>query len=42
MERVERLDQEDFYDKAKAEFRPSTRAELGSGALYVEKFDLPA
>jgi|LauGreDrversion4_2_1035121.scaffolds.fasta_scaffold346694_2 hypothetical protein len=41
MERLERLDQEDHYDKANPENRPSTRAELGQGALYVEKFDLP-
>lgn len=41
MERLERLDQEDHYDKANPDKRPSTRAELGQGALYVEKFDLP-
>ena len=29
MERLERLDQEDHYDKANPENRPSTRAELG-------------
>lgn len=40
MDRLERLDQDDHYDKANPENRPSTRAELGQGALYVEKFDL--
>lgn len=40
MERLERLSQEDYFDKANPENRPSTKAELGQGALYVEKFDL--
>jgi hypothetical protein len=39
--RQERLDQEDNYDKAKPELRPRTKSkEPGGSSLYVEKFDL--
>jgi hypothetical protein len=41
MQRCERLDQEDLYETATPENRPTTKAELGGGALYVETFDLP-
>ncbi len=39
--RNERLEQEDFYDKAVPENRPSTKSTMpGGSSLYVEKFDL--
>ena len=42
MVRHERLSQNDYFDTAKPENRPSTKADLGDGALYVENFDIPA
>ena len=41
MSRHDRLNQNDYYDMAKKEFRPSTKAEMSEGALYVENFDMP-
>ena len=38
--RNERLEQEDYYDQAVPENRPSTKSEPEGSALYVEKFDL--
>ena len=38
--RNERLEQDDFYDKAQTDTRPSTKSPDGGSALYVEKFDL--
>ena len=40
LSRVERLEQDDFFDKAVPERRPHTVAELGEGSLYVENVDL--
>jgi len=40
MQRFDRLNQDDSYDEGKPENRPGTKAELGSGSLYVEKVDL--
>jgi len=40
MNRVERLQQEDYYDQAIPQNRPNTKAELGEGSLYVENVDL--
>jgi hypothetical protein len=36
MSRYERLNQDDFYDLAKPENRPHSKAEAGNGSLYVE------
>jgi hypothetical protein len=40
--RHERLFQEDYYDSAKPENRPSTKADMDENALYIENFDIPA
>jgi hypothetical protein len=40
--RHERLSQEDYYDSAKPENRPSTKADMNENALYIENFDIPA
>jgi hypothetical protein len=40
MKRHERLEQDDLFEQAKPQNRPSTKADLGGGALYVENFDL--
>ena len=40
MNRVERLQQEDYHDVALPGNRPNTKAELGEGSLYVENVDL--
>jgi len=40
LNRVERLQQEDYYDVAIPANRPNTKAELGEGSLYVENVDL--
>jgi hypothetical protein len=38
--RKERLEHEDYYDKAIPRKRPHTKAEFGGGTLYVENVDL--
>lgn len=42
MSRHDRLNQDDYYDLAKPENRPSTKAEMSEGALYKENWDMPA
>ena len=39
--RAERLSQDDLWDKATPETRPSTKTDKDAGALYVENFDMP-
>jgi hypothetical protein len=42
MNRYDRLNQNDYFDLAKPENRPSTKTSLNDGALYVENFDIAA
>lgn len=40
IKRCERLEKDDFFDTAKANNRPGTKASVGGGSLYVENSDL--
>lgn len=40
MSRYERLIQDDYYDQAKPENRPSTKADMNENPMYIENFEI--